>query len=552
VSLLLDLQVCQCVAAHPFPPAAVGIAGKTATKQLTVASGVAALTTVPDGPFITGSKNPLTITATVVEGVSNPGKVTFTSTSKYVTFSDAKNCEPVKPPGTGVSAIRCNGTSYPMTITIGRDQKPGDLPVLATDAGGRRLALLDADKVRLRVVAPGRLQLTKFIETRPVSAGGYGLLTLTVSNPNPEPSERMPIAITLTGGLRLTYVNGLGHGFISGLCGPLWDTTCQLQSVGKDPLTLNFTVAAPPTARSGTLTVTVDHTTRSATIAVRPAPQTASAGLTLGLDLLQEPEPPSTEPDKGADATPASAADPAPPTAEPSQTADGPDPPSSAPGDTDAPETTGPAEPAPPTETTAESPANTSPDSTPPGSADPAPSSTPESNTPDGTTTPVSPPPSSAVPATEQSATSPPATTDPAAPVAAEVLLSAPLGGAAVAPGGSSALSFTASNPGGERSAALPLHFELPDGFDVRSVTVDGSVICAAGDACALPALNPGADVQVIVEVRADPGASGGAVLITVDGSGVGWRLAVLTPDATATAVDSAPTDVTARTDGGR
>jgi hypothetical protein len=120
-----------------------------------------------------------------------------------------------------------------------------------------------------------------------------------------------------------------------------------------------------------------------------------------------------------------------------------------------------------------------------------------------------------------------------------------------VAPGSSSALSFTASNSGDEPSAALPLHFELPDGFDVRSVTVDGSVVCAAGDACALPALNPGADVQVIVEVRAGPGTSG-AVLITVDGSGVGWRLALPTPDAAATAAGSAPTDVTARTEGGR
>jgi hypothetical protein len=152
----------------------------------------------------------------------------------------------------------------------------------------------------------------------------------------------------------------------------------------------------------------------------------------------------------------------------------------------------------------------------------------------------------------EQSAASPPATTDPAAPGAAQVLLSAPLGGPAVAPGGSSALSFTASNSGDEPSAALPLHFELPDGFDVRSVTVDGSVVCAAGDACTLPALNPGADVQVIVEVRVGPGTSGGAVLITVDGSGVGWRLALPTPDTAATAADSAPTDVTARTEGGR
>ena len=171
MSLLFDLQVCRCVIANPFPPAAVTIAGQPATRQLTVGSGIAALTTVPDGPFVAGSKNPLTITATVVDGVSNPGKVTFTSTSRYVTFSDAKNCEKVKPPGAGVSAIRCDGTSFPMTITIAKDQRPGDLPVIATDAGGRRLALLDADQAPLQVVAPARLQLAR-LHRDPTGQGG--------------------------------------------------------------------------------------------------------------------------------------------------------------------------------------------------------------------------------------------------------------------------------------------------------------------------------------------------------------------------------------------
>ncbi len=130
VSLVFDLHVCRCVIAHPFPRATViigGITGETASTQLTVGSGISALTTVPDGPFVAGSKNPLTVTATVVKGVTNPGKVTFTSTSKFVSFGDAKNCEKVKPPGTGVSAIKCDGTSYPMTITITKDQRPGDL-----------------------------------------------------------------------------------------------------------------------------------------------------------------------------------------------------------------------------------------------------------------------------------------------------------------------------------------------------------------------------------------------------------------------------------------
>ena len=49
-----------------------------------------------------------------------------------------------------------------MTIAIAKNRKPGYLPVLAIDAGGRRLALVDSDNVRLRVVAPSRLPILGF------------------------------------------------------------------------------------------------------------------------------------------------------------------------------------------------------------------------------------------------------------------------------------------------------------------------------------------------------------------------------------------------------
>ena len=98
VSLLLDLHVCRCVGRNPFPPATVTIDGHSASEQLTVQSGIAALTTIPDGPFVAGSKNPLTITATVVDGVSNPGKVTFVSTSKQVTSGTRRTACRCKPP----------------------------------------------------------------------------------------------------------------------------------------------------------------------------------------------------------------------------------------------------------------------------------------------------------------------------------------------------------------------------------------------------------------------------------------------------------------------
>jgi RNA polymerase sigma factor (sigma-70 family) len=560
VSLVVDLHVCRCVIAHPFPPATViigGITGETASTQLTVGSGIAALTTVPDGPFVAGSRNPLTVTATVVKGVTNPGKVTFTSTSKFVSFGDAKNCDKVKPPGTGVSAIKCDGTSYPMTITITKDQPPGNLPVLAIDAGGRNLPLLDADGHPMQVVAPERLQLSELTVAKAVQAGGAGSLTLTVTNLNSDPSERMDIGITLDKPLILFHVDGLGAGPLSGNCGPFWHKTCRLPAIGTDPLTLTFTVLAPRTAQSGTLSVTIDHTKRSNTFAVVPAPATDALSITLGPPHGPAAEPPASaggdqeadlmlgqnpaasgsdvhtaEPplanllDSGTTPTESSA----PETTSASGTASG--------SETASGSTTG----APRTTTSAPgTTASVATTSAAPASTDPPPGTSvlPDTNAPSSTGSPAGAPQSGAASApltnrapadTDIGAGDPPTTSAPA-----DVRLSAPVGGDSLVPGGDMTLGFTAGNTGGDWSTETPIDVGLPEGVEVQRITVDGNTVCTTGEGCFLPALRPGATVPVVVEVRVRAGASGGAALITVNGSGVGWRLVVLPPPPSAT-----------------
>jgi len=184
-----------------------------------------------------------------------------------------------------------------------------------------------------------------------------------------------------------------------------------------------------------------------------------------------------------------------------------------------------------------------------PAPTDPAPASASEltaSGAPSSKGSPVDAPTSSDAPSApltnstpgDTAASDPPTTA--AAP--ARVRLSAPFGGDPVAPGGAIALGFTAGNTGGDYSAETPIDLVLPEGVEVRRITVDGNAVCTQGDGCLLPALKPGATVHVIVEVRVGIGASGGAALITANGSGVGWRLMVLSSSLTTDQPGTEPT----------
>ena len=524
------------------------------------------MTTVPDGPFVAGSKNPLTVTATVVKGVTNPGKVTFTSTSKFVSFGDAKNCEKVKPPGTGVSAIKCDGTSYPMTITITKDQRPGNLPVLAIDAGGRNLPLLDADGHPMQVVAPERLQLSELTVTKAVQAGGAGSLTLTVTNPNPDPSERMDIGITLDKPLILFHVDGLGAGPLSGNCGPFWHRTCRLPAIGKDPLTLTFTVLAPRSRKIGDAQrhhrphQAVEHLCgRPGADNRRPEHHPwAAAGpgrrIRAGPGRHQRGDQ-VAELVLGQD--PAASGSDVPTTEPPSADLTGP---GTTPTESSAPETTSGSETASESETASGSEHNRR-----TGTTTSAPGTTASVANHLGRTGAHRPAPrhlgaprhqrpeldrftgrrpaerrtlravtNRAPPHRHQYRRRRPADhRGTAAP--ANVRLSAPVGGDSLVPGGDMALGFTAGNTGGDWSTETPIDVGLPDGVEVQRITVDGNTVCTTGEGCFLPALRPGATVPVIVEVRVGAGASGGAALITVNGSGVGWRLVVLPPPSATT-----------------
>jgi hypothetical protein len=362
-------------------------------------------------------------------------------------------------------------------------------------------------------------------------------LTLTVTNPNPGLSERMPIGITLDNELILFHLSGLGTGPLSGNCGPFWGTTCRLPAIGTQPRKLTFIVVAPRSARSGTLSVTIDQTTRSNTFGVSPPPATDALGLTLGppaesaaesaptttrsadgdlnADAELAPGPRNTGASSMASPSDEHSATSAPPTSGGSAT-------TTAPPTASWPATTG------STNTTSAAPP-------PPGDAVPVGGTDlPQTSATIGTGAPPDVPPSGEALATtgppgtpEETGAGDPVTT---APAPANVRLSAPRGGEQFSPGGALALSFTATNNGGARSAATPIILALPDGVEVERVTVDGSAACATGGGCLLPALQPGGEVHVTVELSAGAGASGGAALITVDGSGVGWRVNVWSP----------------------
>ena len=120
----------------------------------------------------------LSITPTLVDPLVDPGPVTFTSTSKFVTFGSTPGCTPVKPAAGGTSAIECASSPYPLTVTIDADQPAGRLPIDASDAGGRDVALADSDHDDLTVLAASDADLTlsKLTISEPLIAGGGGQL----------------------------------------------------------------------------------------------------------------------------------------------------------------------------------------------------------------------------------------------------------------------------------------------------------------------------------------------------------------------------------------
>jgi hypothetical protein len=124
----------------------------------------------------------------------------------------------------------------------------------------------------------------------------------------------------------------------------------------------------------------------------------------------------------------------------------------------------------------------------------------------------------------DPSATSDAPATRPAAPAA--VALTGPGGAETLTAGATGALSFSATNSGGQRSGPTAFDINLPAGVSVRSVSIDGSTICESRS-CQLPTIEPGASVTVVVAVAAEPGAATGGAAATIDGNGVGWMLRV-------------------------
>ena len=382
--------------------------------------------------------------------------------------------------------------------------------------------------------APTKLTLSDLAVTDPpVIAGTRAGVRLTVSNPTPFTSAKMPITVTLTGGITLYYVDGLG--LIPGFCGPLYERACTLPAIAADgSQRLEFFLAVPLSTRSGSITVTIDGTTRSSTFDVRAL--IGNDSVPQELPTVRPTAPPSTT-------VPTTTA---PTTAAPTSTA-----PITTTPTSDAPETTAstitePTDTTATPETSTSEPATTGPES----STDPTPVTAGSTETPSSTdiTTRNDPQPSTrdggptgtSLPSTGSSAsTSPdpvsqdaePSTTMPTRePDPAAVVLSQPEGGAALAAGGAATLRLTAGNVGGQRSAGTPLQLTLPTGVVVTAVSMDGAVICQDGRDCVLPPLEAGQTASVVLTLAIGGDAGSGGALLTADGSGVGWQLRIGRP----------------------
>ena len=114
-----------------------------------VLPGITTLTVASGEVIADGAAHPVTFTAGLAGGVTQPGTVTFTADPDV-----ALSCDDKKPAATVDCSIG-DGGSIQLLVTVSPNRKPGSLSLTATDEGQRTLPT-----TTLQVVTPARLELS--------------------------------------------------------------------------------------------------------------------------------------------------------------------------------------------------------------------------------------------------------------------------------------------------------------------------------------------------------------------------------------------------------
>ncbi|HYN73221.1 MAG TPA: hypothetical protein VES60_12030, partial [Nakamurella sp.] len=234
--------------------AIVTIGGTHDKATLTVDTGIAGLQASPNGPYFAPSTTVLDIAVAPVNGVANPGPLTFTLTGDVAFAAPPAGCtkstaDPTHQVTCGVNPI--GG----LTLAISREQISGPLPLTVTDAGGRDVTavLKDAADNDLTVQGgPPALSMTS-LPAEPLYSGGTGSASFGVRNDGGLPSEAAPIVFVPPTDVEVTSVQTGGTS-----CVPTPASPCQLTPVAAGSstvVTVNLTAA--PAATGGRLTATV-------------------------------------------------------------------------------------------------------------------------------------------------------------------------------------------------------------------------------------------------------------------------------------------------------
>ncbi len=170
LTLTFSLQISPTVGDTASGTIAIGD-GDPTDLTFDVLPGITTLTVASGEVIADGAAHPVTFTAGLAGGVTEPGAVTFTA-DPDVTLS----CDDEKPAATVDCSIG-DGGSIQLLVTVSPNRKPGSLSLTATDEGQRTLPT-----TTLRVVTPASLELSELTAPASTTAGNTAALSLTVTN----------------------------------------------------------------------------------------------------------------------------------------------------------------------------------------------------------------------------------------------------------------------------------------------------------------------------------------------------------------------------------
>ena len=210
-TLTIPLTLDPTVGAAPPLPVVVTIDGRSKQVLLAVDSPISTLTASPD-QVTAGGTTPVTLTATIKDGVLDPGTVTLTSGSAELEFGASTSCTPAT--GGGSATCTISTGTFTLPVVIADNTVTGEVPITVTDAGGRTITLAP-----IQVVAGAAdLTLSDLTVSAPLVAGGTGALQLTVSNTGGQNSTPQVITVALPDGIDRGDIAGTGISCIDGVC----------------------------------------------------------------------------------------------------------------------------------------------------------------------------------------------------------------------------------------------------------------------------------------------------------------------------------------------